>query len=281
MFQCQVMNMNFKRNDVQEFIEAELGCFDIEHWASYKSTLEQWEITSSNIAKVKECAKSDINSYFFKAFQSFAQALHEIDSKKYAWSIVKLYYTVFYLLRCEILLSNHIIVRCKTLYYAKINIGEKLQPFNPNKFKGDHQLTIALEEKLYNLSELTDPILGNKINNENAYMWFMSNRDRVNYQMKDFSDPICDVSLSHVISYFDNNELMNLFQFYNTKTDYSICFDTDHTLLAIPYKKLISVYKRINTTMIVAAESKQKFIETSKLLFDLGLKKTDISKLIQ
>ena len=33
--------------------------------------------------------------------------------------------------------------------------------------------------------------------------------------------------------------------------------------------------------MIVAAESKQKFIETSKLLFDLGLKKTDISKLIQ
>lgn len=275
------MSMSFKRNDVQEFIETEVGCFDIEQWASYKSALEQWEITSSNIVKVKECAKSDINSYFFKAFQSFAQALHEIDNKKYAWSIVKLYYTIFYLLRCEILLSDYIIIRCKTLYYAKINIGEKPTPFNPNKFKGDHQLTIALEEKLYNLSELTDPILGNKINGENAYMWFMSNRDRVNYQMKDFSDPICDVFLSHVISYFDNKELLKLFQFYNTKTDYSVCFDTDHTLLSIPYKKLISVYKRISATMIITPESKQKLIETRKLLFDLGLKKTDIKTLLQ
>lgn len=268
IFLHQVMNMSFKRNDVQEFIEAELGCFDITHWASYKSALEQWEITASNIGKIQTCINSDVQSYFFKAFQSFVQAIHEIDNKRYAWSIVKLYYTVFYLLRCEILLSNHIIVRCKTLYYAKVNVGERVSSFNPNKFKGDHQLTIALGEKLYTSSELIDPILGNKINGENAYMWFMSNRDRVNYQMKDFSDPVCDSSLSHIISYFDNKEIVNLFSFYNTKTDYSICFDVDHALLAIPYMKLVSVYKRVSNTLIITDESKQKFIETSKLLFD-------------
>jgi hypothetical protein len=156
--------MSFKRNDVQEFIEGELRCFDVENWPSYKSALERWEITASNMRQIQVCVKSDIQSYFFKAFQSFVQALHEIDNKKYAWSIVKLYYTVFYLLRCEILLSNHIFVRCKTLYYGKVNVGEKLSPLNSTKFKGDHQLTIALGEKLYTLSELIDPILGNKIN---------------------------------------------------------------------------------------------------------------------
>lgn len=281
MFQHQVMSMSFKRNDVQEFIETELRCFDIEQWGTFKPSLLQWEIDSTNIANIQRCVKSDINSYFFKAFQSFVQALHEIGHKKHAWSIVKLYYTVFYLLRCEILLSNHIIVRCGTLYYAKVNLNEKMLPFKPNKLSGDHQLTIALEEKLYNLAELTDPILGNRINGKNAYMWFMGNRERVNYQMKDFPDPACDVSLRHVYSYFTEKKLVDLFLFYNANTDYSICFDTDHTLLSIPYKKLISVYKRISTSMIITPESKQKLIETRKLLFDLGLKKTDIKTLLQ
>ena len=93
MFHLQAMNMSFKRNDVQEYIEAALHCSNIEQWASYKSTLEQWEVNASNIVAIKQCVKSDICSYFFKAFQSFVQALHEIDNKKYAWSIVKLYYS--------------------------------------------------------------------------------------------------------------------------------------------------------------------------------------------
>jgi hypothetical protein len=274
-----MMNISFKRNDVQEFIESELGCSNIQQWSSYKSALETWEITDLNLAQLKLCVKSDINSYFFKALQSFIQALHEINSKKFAWSIVKLYYTIFYLLRCEILLSNNIIVRCKTLYYAKIDIGEKMQSYNSNKFKGDHQLTIALEEKLYNSGELTDPILNNKIDEKNPYMWFMDNRDRVNYQMKDFSDPLCDVYLNHVIPYFEDKELVKLFQFYNTE-DYSICLDKDHALLAIPYKKLQSVYQRIVATMIINDELKQKIIETSKLLLDLGFKRKDINNLI-
>lgn len=271
--------MNFKRNDVQEYIEIELHCFDIENWGSYKSALEQWEINAANIQYIKQCIKSDIFSYFMKAFQSFVQALHEIGDKKYAWSIVKLYYSAFYLLRCEILLSNYIIVRCKSLYYVKVVIGEKPIHFNSRKFKGDHQLTIALEEKLYNQAELIDPILGNKINNENVYMWFMKQRDRVNYQMKDFSDPCCDLVLSHVISYFHNKELVKLFEFYNSKSDYSICFDIDHTIISVPYKKLISIYKKIRSEFAVTPDIKDKFIETIKLLYDIGISKKDIVRL--
>ena len=280
MFHLQAMNMSFKRNDVQEYIETTLHCYNIEQWTSYKSILEQWEIDASNIVDIQRCAKSDIWSYFLKAFQSFVQAVHEIDNKKYAWSIVKLYYSVFYLLRCEILLSNHIIIRCKTLYYTKIKIGEKPIAFNSNKFKGDHQLTIALEEKLYNSGELSDPILGNKIDDENVYMWFMKHRDRVNYQMKDFSDPYCDPILAHIISYFNRKELIKLFEFYNSNNDYLICFDVDHTILAVPYKKLISVYKRIKTEMIITSDIRDKIIETNKLLFNMGVSKRDIANLV-
>ena len=213
-------------------------------------------------------------------YLNFIADIYEIDNKKYAWSIVKLYYSVFYLLRCEILLSNHIIIRCKTLYYTKIKIGEKPIAFNSNKFKGDHQLTIALEEKLYNSGELSDPILGNKIDDENVYMWFMKHRDRVNYQMKDFSDPYCDPILAHIISYFNRKELIKLFEFYNSNNDYLICFDVDHTILAVPYKKLISVYKRIKTEMIITSDIRDKIIETNKLLFNMGVSKRDIANLV-
>ena len=125
-----------------------------------------------------------------------------------------------------------------------------------------------------------DPMVGNTIDDKNAYMWFMRNRDRVNYQMKDFSDPFCDIALSHVISYFNKKELVKLYQFYNN-TDYSICFDTDHTILAIPYKKIISIFQRINSNMIITTESKHKLIETNKLLFDLGISIKDIKDLIK
>jgi hypothetical protein len=271
--------MNFKRNDVQEFIESELRCFDIEPWSSFKGKVENWSIDNSNIDRVRLCVQADINSYFFKAFQSFAQALHEISRKKYAWSIVKLYYTTFYLLRCEILLSGNIIIRCKSMYYVKIAVGEKPVRFNPNKYKGDHQLTIALEEKLYKSYELQDPILDNKLDGENPYMWIMGNRDRVNYQMKDFSDPVCDPILNKAFAYFQDNDILSLLRFYNDN-DYSICFDMDHAILAIPYKKLLSIYRSVSTAITMNAY-RDKLIETNKLLFDIGIKKRDFINLLR
>ena len=281
MSHLQATSMNFKRNDVQEFIETDLGCCNLSIWPSYKSALEKWSITSLNINHIRDCVNSDIQSYFLKAFQSFSQALHEIADKKYAWSIVKLYYCIFYLLRCEILLSNHIIIRCKSLYYTQVKLGGSPVVLAPKKFKGDHQLSIALAERLYNQSELNDPILGNKIDGENVYMWFMSHRDRVNYQMKDFSDPQCDPALQHIILYFNENKLLDLFKYYSLCPDFSICFDKDHTLLSVPYLKLVSIYKRISSNLVLSYKAKVKIVDSLNLLLDLGITKRDIQALIQ
>lgn len=273
------MSMSFKRNEVQEFIETALTCFDVEKWGSYKGKLEQWRVKLSDVNKLKQCIKSDINSYFIKALQSFSQALCDIENKRYTWSIVKLYYCIFYLLRCEVLLSNHILIRCKSLYYVKVSDGESPVSFNPKGLYGDHQLTIALVEKLYKLAILSDPMLGNKIDGMNVYLWMLKQRERVNYQMKDFADPQCDSILNHIVPYYDDCDLLSLFKFYNSQ-DCSICFDTDHTILAVPYKKLVSIYNQIKSDIPKDLIIHRKIVHSISLLGTLGMTKENIKELI-
>jgi hypothetical protein len=100
------MNTRFKRNDVQDFIESELNCKELSKWKSYSSQLDKWEINNSNIAELRLCIKSDSVSYYMKALQSFTQSLFGLHHNFYTWSIIKLYYAVFYLLRCQLLASG-------------------------------------------------------------------------------------------------------------------------------------------------------------------------------
>ena len=155
-FQIQ-MSTNFSRNDVQVYVENAQNCYDKERWSNYKQTFESWQISYNDILPLKNCLESDLTSYFFKAFESFSQALIDIKNHKSSWAIVKLYYSTFYLLRCDILLSNHLIIRCKGMYYSEIIQGNQFIPFVKGKVRGDHQLTIALLKDLHDKGKVIDP----------------------------------------------------------------------------------------------------------------------------
>lgn len=273
------MNINFKRNDVQVYIENAQNCYEIEKWSNYKHLFIKWEINNNDISPLTNCLESDLTSYFFKAFESFSQALIDIHNKKYSWAIVKLYYSTFYLLRCDILLSNHLIVRCNGLYYSKINTGNKFTPYIKRKVRGDHQLTISLVKELHQTGQLNDPILDNKIEDVDAYTWLMQNRERINYQQKNFREPNTDSVFSHINNYFESRSLIDLFKFYNSK-DYSICFDLDHSILSIPYKKLIQIWKKSNGRIDISGEYLKKINFYIKDLKDFNISKNNIYDLV-
>jgi len=225
------------------------------------------------------CIQSDIQSYYFKGLQTLIQALHEINQQKFAWSIVKLYYSTFYLLRCDILLSNHILVKCQTLYYCKPIKDIKFSKFT-GKTRGDHQNTIVFAEKLYKESELNDPIFGNYIDDQNPYLWLLQQRERVNYRLKDFSDPMHDEVFDHTITYFKENDLFNLFLFYQNDKEYTSCFDTDHSILAIPLKKLFQISSKIKKRMPNSEIDIKKVANCSRMLKDLNIGKQEILSLL-
>lgn len=269
------MSTNFKRNDVQVYVENAQNCFEKEKWSSYQQNFLKWEIGSIDVNPLNNCLESDLTSYFFKAFESFSQALIDIRNRKHSWAIVKLYYATFYLLRCDILLSNHIIVRNKGLYYSKINQGNKFILYAKGKVRGDHQLTISLMKDLHNSGKLNDPILDNNLEDVDAYTWLMQNRERINYQQKNFAEPEIDNAFTHIFSYFENSNLVELFEFYNSK-DYSVCFDLDHSILSIPYKKLIQIWTKSNGRIDISGNRIRKIAYCINDLKSLNIKKENI-----
>lgn len=272
--------MSFKRNDIQEFVEYDNGCLDKEKWPSYKANLIAWPISENNFSKLQRCKESDIISYFFKAAQTFIQAIDEIKNKRYAWSIIKLYYSSFYLLRCDILRSNYIMVRCGAFFYGKIEIGQSLIQFRKKNIRGDHQFTIALAEKLYEEGEVFDPILDNKIDDLTSYTWLLKNRERVNYQMKNFSDPYSDSITTHFDSYFKESKISDLLMFYARNNDYSICFDVEHAILAIPFKKLQVTFKFIKGSLSLTDKEYRKMVDLKWTLENLGIETNEFEKII-
>jgi len=266
--------MSFKRNDVQTYIENKQGCFDIESWSSYKAKFVDWTIESSDISPLTNCINSDLSSYFFKAFESFSLAIDDLHNRKFSWAIVKLYYSTFYLLRCEILLANYLIVRNGGLFYSELQAGKKFELFTKGKVRGDHQLTIAFVKELHRNNSIIDPILGNLIDDTDAYTWLMQNRERVNYQQKNFIEPDIDENFNHINQYFESNTIIDLFRFYNSK-NYSICFDLDHSILSIPYKKLLQILHKGRGKIDFSGDYLNKLIFYMRLL-----KKYNINKMI-
>lgn len=236
--------MSSSRHEVQEFIEFKLGCANLLNWTNHKHDLLSFQIDDESRDRLNNCIKSDTYSYFHKAVLSFVQALINIQNSNYNWSIVKLYYCCFYLIRADILLSNYCIVRCGGLYLIKNEVGSTFTPFTQGKIRGDHQMTVALLKKLKNDYSIIDELLDNDLEGSDVYTWLMKHRERSNYQLKDFSDPQIDPLFNHLDNYFKTNNLFDLLSFYKN-SNYNISFDLDHAVLSIPFKKILQIKSKI------------------------------------
>lgn len=273
--------MSFKRHDVQEYIEYSLGCLDLSKWTNYLTSLSALTIDANIKSKLDNCIESDAYSYFYKSIYSFAQALGNINRNNYNWSIVQLYYACFYAIRADILLSDRCIVRCNGLYIIKNAVGQKFELVRFGKLRGDHQMAIALIKSLKIQRALQDEILDVELEGVDAYSWLMKHRERSNYQVKNFTDPQTDGLFNHVEPYFKNRNIFELLSFYN-KSNYTICFDLDHSILSIPFKKIAQVKTKLEARYGFNKLDNIKSNQYVKKMFmDLGLSKEDFKKLIQ
>ncbi|MBA4277142.1 hypothetical protein [Flavobacterium sp.] len=271
--------MSFKRHDVQEFIEYDLGCLDLNNWKNYKPGLQIFTVDNIKKTRLENCIESDTKSYFYKSIYSFVQALSNINRNNYNWSIVQLYYSCFYAIRADILLSNHCIVRCGGLYMVENKIGEQFQSIIMNA-RGDHQMAIALLQKLKNEHKLIDEILDVQLEGIDAYSWLMKHRERSNYQMKNFVDPKVDELFQHINYYFKTKTLYDLFDFYN-QSDYTICFDLDHSALSIPFKKIMQIKEKIIAKHgLNVSENIKEYQYLKDKLEELGLTKNNVKNFI-
>ncbi|MCK4827455.1 hypothetical protein KA005_67625, partial [bacterium] len=226
--------MNSNRYCIQLYIENKVGCTDRLKWTDYKHSVEELILDNKDKENLSELCHSDAVSYLQKSLISYAEAIYGLRRNRSSWATVKLYYSVFYSIRADILLSNHFIVRCKGYYYSKIKKNEKLKKFTVRKGGGDHQLSILFSNKLHKSGVNTDPLQDGNIDDMIPYFWLMKQREKINYTQKEFTDPNIVSWLQKPLSYFTENKEQDLLEMYDKADDYLYCFDKDHACLAIP-----------------------------------------------
>jgi hypothetical protein len=239
--------MSSNRHSVQLYLESLLGCDDSSAWTNYRASLEHLELNDGMIFNLDSHRMSDAISYYSKGMISLLYAIDGIKSNKFSWSIVKLYYSLFYFIRSEILLSNYILTRCKSLYYVNLFTDRRFQRFSTNA-KGDHKQAIKFHNYLYNQGVLSDPLQGNKIEEISLYEWFMNQREHVNYKQKEYDDPNYSRIFENTVNYMSEGRIQELFTLYYEDAAYVYCYDVENCILAAPIMKARLIKEKITNT---------------------------------
>ena len=269
--------MNFERHGVQRYFEALLGCTDITQWKSYKPALAAYTLSANDVAAITPLLVQDAEALYIKALQTFSQALAGIHHKEFAWAIVKMYYSVFYAMRCELHASSVIAVKNGSIFYTTNVAGSA---FSSIQEKGSHQTYIKLRKTLPASVISHDTLLDNDIEaGVDVYSWMCFNRERVNYHSKHFADPEPDDVLAKIYNDYvlthKTTDLLNLYE-----SDLLYCFDTDHATVAVPYRKLRTCRDLLYGRAAKSASEQMKFDNVRAQLLSLSIDNGVIDRLM-
>ncbi len=159
----------------------------------------------------------------YSALVSIGDALRGIESGFYSWSIVKLYYSVFYSLRALLAFGNIAVFYIgASPFWVVIRPGERPHPGNSSS---SHKLILDLFKQEYKSS----PLLSQYIGFEDPLTWLQNQREHINYKQARFSEPNVPLLFSIINK---NKSLRTLISTYMLDNLYA--FDPDHAILAYP-----------------------------------------------
>lgn len=251
------MATHFNRSSVQTFFEKRVGCHNSTEFSSFLPQLAALSLNLSDESSLCDKIQEDIQGQFERSLLTLLQALLDISSKNYLWAITKLYYSIFYAIRCELHLNGLSIIRCRQVFTTDGRRGSKVKRFNNND-KGDHGIAIALITK--HLAPY-DIMQGASIDGINVYMWMKALREVVQYKMRRPPE------LTSFQPFFPDEHLSlqdQVLMFLND-TDPYFCFDPDYAALAIPIKRLQLTANNVKSSGVALDTD---FVRSARLLMD-------------
>ena len=226
--------MNFSRLRVQQSIEKCVGCSNVDGWATYKTSLEKYNLSKIDETALKYDLTLDAQDIYFKGMLSICEALNSISIGLHSWAVVKLYYSVFYFLRCSLALNGYAIVRNKCLYLLKIEEGAMPLKKSTERYRNDH---VGIINVYKDIIGLRDVLQTNTINGECVYLWLSEKRNQIHYRQSSFDEPnYCDfMQIFNDIHAIEDLEKYIIEYIKDSVPIY--CFDANHACLAMPIKK--------------------------------------------
>lgn len=228
--------MPFNRFRAQLKCEALLSCGTLDDWARKRKDFEDFTLTGTSAKDLVASLEEDSKDLYFKGILTLSEALYGISKCLFSWATVRLYYSIFYFLRCSLATKHYAIIRNKSLYLLRAKEGEKPQKKSSNRYRNDHLCVINTYKDLY---ETSDTLQSNTIEGKNPYLWLMERRNQVNYREREFYDPGCPDFMKVIERGVADNTLDSMITTYIEDEDYIFCFQDDHACLALPLKRAL------------------------------------------
>ena len=257
--------MSFNRYRVQSAIELDIGCEELDKWGSYLDKFKNYQVDRSKEGMLLNELKYDAADIYFKAVFSIADAINGLYNKRHSWSVIKLYYAVFFLLRCSLATQKYAFLKNKGIYTLKIAQNESPTRRDNGKYlgekvSGDHKTTIKTYIDIFSSSDILQT---NMINEKVVYVWLMELRNQVNYRERDFTEPAGKYFVPNILN---QSKIKNQIEEYLTDTSYVYCFDEDHSALATPLKLAQIVRNQLYNFIDFEPISQEKKLEINKLV---------------
>lgn len=216
------------------------------------SSINHQLVDPSDLILYKSAKSNDIIHFYYKSLLSFSEGLAACLRQNYTWATIKLYYSVYFGLRCSLLCRDTVLVRAERyLYKLKLITGAQYEkPDDPT----DHGAAIKTYTCLF---ERTDFFCSNPIEGINSYLWLKSCREIVNYRDDVFHDPDTTVlwdSISKDIATRGSKKVLT--DFINEKSKY--CFSPDFAILSIPLNRMLVLAQEVKNEISDRLEPSQK-----------------------
>ena len=231
-----------KRAACQRFFEEKFGVETAEDLGLFRDELRGYRLTLSDEQSLRDCTDEDAKASFERAALSICQAVCDLQSGDRLWAAVKLYYSVFYSLKTEILLERYSPIRAGRILLFDCRQGKKCTQYN-GKATGDHGLSIALAKRYFSSS---DVLQTQTIDGASPYEWMKAVRETVQYRMRRPPE------LEQFDPFFPDSQwdLESQIETFMSDSDSYFCFDADYAALAIPVRRFQLTSKRVKAEAI-------------------------------
>lgn len=193
---------------------------------------ENFHINHLQSDKVMNSLFVDADSYYYSACVSCADAMNGLKSGYYSWSTVKLYYSVFYGLRCLLALGGVTVFYDKTKpkILRALAGGQIQNPPNSSRERTSHG--VVLETFKWRFPD--HPLLSQDIAGEEPLSWLKARREDMNYAQARFTEPDAPTHF-RILERMTVRKLVNA---YVADDVLSYAFDKDHAMIAYPVEVL-------------------------------------------
>jgi hypothetical protein len=240
--------INSERHATQLMIEGFLGCAKFDEVIDKRQNFKDYKVLYSQVASLRHCVEQDAFTFYERAVQSLFEAIYGINSGLEGWPIIKLYYSIFFLLRCELALNHIALIRSPDIHYLRCDPNQLLTPVLKKCRGSDHKAVIFTFKQLLGDADILSSQL---IDEMYPYTWMGELREWVNYKSNSFPE-------AGNISHFFSKSIMDIedqIAMFLIDHEPYFCFDADYAALALPIKRAQHTSRNLGNFNFKSSES--------------------------